>query len=548
MHSTGNANSSGPAETAMAPAPWVRGLSWALIAAVLLLALVQMIRALNALPAADDSLYMALATSLIETGELRNIHRVSAPVHTLAPPLWPALLAPWVHVFGRNVVLLKILTMCWGLAALLLAYLAFRPTAGRFLPVGAVLLTALNPMFTIHATIALTDVPFMALSAAWMCLACRTGPTPSKRMLVLIGGVAGLGGLLRTAGLSLVVATGLWALLGVRGATLAWRRRLLNATIAVFCAGVLVVPWAVRGHLVGNQAVGYTLGPEGAKSLSGMPSELRGAIYEKVVTQIKLYVEHLARNLRSFAWLRYPDTLGFALVAVVGIVFLIRLVRVRSPIEWFVLVYGGMLLVFGRPLDRYLMPVLPIAFLYVLLAFRWLGTCLDRRLRRDSTEASRSPCGALVTTILVGLMVLHAMQLRLPTVYPGVGYDADWHAAHRLLTDVGRRMEPDEPLVFARPEMAWAWTGHSAWKPGEPLWHSDPLQWLRKRGVRFVVVVWQSNSATLVPRPGPGIRLIAWIRARHPEAVRVIGQEAGLTAYEILPAAPATTHTAPDTS
>jgi len=120
----------------------------------------------------DNAVYIILAESLATGHGYRDLHIVGAPPHKTYPPGMALILAPFIAIFGRNLILLKCMIMLFGVGGLLI----FEKLARLFLPppFGSLATWAylLTPSVIIYGHYTLSEIPylFFSLAAIWFCL------------------------------------------------------------------------------------------------------------------------------------------------------------------------------------------------------------------------------------------------------------------------------------------------------------------------------------------------------------------------------------------
>jgi hypothetical protein len=179
---------------------------------------------------ADDSgRYMVLGESLARTGDLRLLNAPHRPLDTLYPPGFPAIIAFWLLVTGRDpagvVILVKATQLLLLLATLpLLLRLmekAGLPTRYRY---GALAAYAACPATIGYANEVMSEIPLLFLCLASIVLverpidtgadnAATTETPPPGRSGALTQGVAPLAALLCAAGAFLIRTSGIALLL-----------------------------------------------------------------------------------------------------------------------------------------------------------------------------------------------------------------------------------------------------------------------------------------------------------------------------------------------
>jgi len=186
-------------------------------------------------PGGDNAAYLDLARSLLERGRYLSLWEPGSPPHLQYPPGFPALLAlamalgvePWA---GLKVLVVLVSTTAVGLSYL---WARTRLRAGPAFCVG--LLVAVAPGIVGQSRWILSDVPFWAATMGAL-LAAGRGRAAVGAALAFVALT------LRTAGLPLVLAFGVWFALRRR-----WRGVVLTTVALAVVSGL----WLVRGPAVG---------------------------------------------------------------------------------------------------------------------------------------------------------------------------------------------------------------------------------------------------------------------------------------------------------
>lgn len=198
----------------------------------------------------DDAYYVMLAKVLSEGGGYRLVSSAATAVVPLYPPGFPALLSIVFHVlpdFPQNVWLLKCVSIAamLGVGLLTYAYARLRHIQTELAACVAVAVT-ITPAFVFLATsTVMSECVFTLFQLATVVLIHRSIETNDARRarIFTIGAAltAGAVVLIRSAGLGLAVAVGLW-LLKER----LWKRAALFGAAAAVC----MLPWLLyaRAH------------------------------------------------------------------------------------------------------------------------------------------------------------------------------------------------------------------------------------------------------------------------------------------------------------
>ncbi|WP_145228616.1 hypothetical protein [Gimesia algae] len=208
----------------------------------------------------DSADYVIMARGLINDLEYRQIYSPEEPFFTLRPPGMSLLLIPAALIAPYDVIMAKITVVITAVFMLVLFYgLMCRLEdsisdsdlkQGKRFHWPQLLLTLLiasNPYILLYSTLMMTEVPFIACTLAVLYLIARDSETISKQQLFLMTCLLIFLPLLRTIGISLVLAIGLWSITS---------RKRWPYLISVFCSLAVTGAWMLRNSA--RQSVSYS--------------------------------------------------------------------------------------------------------------------------------------------------------------------------------------------------------------------------------------------------------------------------------------------------
>ncbi|MFH1299954.1 MAG: hypothetical protein ABIK07_02750, partial [Planctomycetota bacterium] len=200
--------------------------------------------------APDSADYVLMARGLINDFEYRQIDAPGEPYFTVRPPGMSVLLIPAALIAPYNAILAKVTVILTGLVMLALLYLwmcRLENSATEVFPdtrpalhwpaLFVILLLATNPYILLFSTLIMSEIPFMAFTLAILYLISEDEEKISRRKLILLTGLLTFLPLIRTIGVALALALGIWAvtkrkrwpyLIGVAGCfatTVIWTMR-----------------------------------------------------------------------------------------------------------------------------------------------------------------------------------------------------------------------------------------------------------------------------------------------------------------------------------
>lgn len=308
----------------------------------------------------DNGVYVALSRSLVELRAYLSIHDPVPRPHTYYPPGYPTILAvasligikPWVNI--------KLVTVAFSAAGIVLSYLYLRRRSTGNVALFAALVTAISPGLLALSHSELSDVPFwtLVMVALW---ALEAAPREARLRIVVAGLATAAAYLTRTAALPFMVAAIGWLLLEKR-----WRQ------FGIFA--VLVLPamawwyWWTHTHTAGNvygNQFWY---------LDVYQPELGRATFLDLLKRIPENTQQYGGIMLPLLFRGRPGPFAFGLLflalAIAG--WALRLRRFGLS-EIFFPLYGAMLFLCPPPWagERYMLPIIPIALVYVAEAALW---------------------------------------------------------------------------------------------------------------------------------------------------------------------------------
>ena len=500
-----------------------------------------------------DAIYFELAEHLLRTGRYGLDFN-----DVLYPPGLPALLAGLCRVTACSHADLVRAMPPFVALGLVAAYDLLRRAEGRGIAAAACLLVASSPVvFELSTRWVLSDLPFFGASMATLAVAARLETAERFRTRVLLGLACAVllacCVLLRSAGMALIVAFAAWLGIGGLYADRATRMRRLKRFAAVALVGLVVqglwMGWASRHHesadwpMLEGHPRSYV---SQLKVKSGVRPELGTASPGDVAMRVPVNLAERAAGLSALllrkdsiypAW-HSPWVLGPVLLIAIGLA--VSYAREGAGLaDWYFVVHEGMYLLWPWPYEeRFLLPVLPLAGLYL-----WRGTLAFARFAvrsprlRASTPAAAfglAPAQAAAGAMLAGLMT-YGIALQAGIAWQNLHFDAKaqppyvqvlaarWIAEHTSEASVVMARQLDVMRLHAQRKVVWF----------APISDARVLmQGIRRLDANFVVVTnfWDYY----LPSEDDCMRLLL---AKYPRAFRVAHQGARFMIYEVVPAA-----------
>jgi hypothetical protein len=382
-------------------------MGWLVLAAVLLVEAVVVAAAFDATPhnGGDNAAYLTLAHSLVERGAYLELWDPGEPLHTKYPPGFPLVLAGLMVLGARTWAAFKVVPAVAALVSVGMTFLLARQRVGVGLAAGVALLLGLSGSVVYHASLILSDLPFLALTLLALAAFDRAdrdveADGTGERWFRLGAVVAIAAYFTRSAGLPLIVAVLGW---------LALRRMWRRLGLFSVAFGLPALVWLLRARGVATAGGGeyvsefWLVDPyQPALGTVGL-----GGLMGRVVENLRFYVTDVVPQ--GMAGLDGPSAgvVGIALCALALVGWGGRMVGWRSggngagAAELFFPLYAGLILLWPEVWsgDRFALPLLPLILLYavegVSMAFgAFLGGEAEPEAVGPGPEAPGEPVGA----------------------------------------------------------------------------------------------------------------------------------------------------------
>jgi 4-amino-4-deoxy-L-arabinose transferase-like glycosyltransferase len=405
----------------------------------------------------DSSHYVLLAESILRIGDgYADTLAPGAPVpHTKYPPGYPMLLVPLLALFGRDIVVLKLLSVALTVASVaLFATLAReRMGEGGWLPVG--LAFAVSPVVVDYSHWLLSESAFLLCTLVALLLLERAGREEGLGPYFWLATVAMAGSYwVRSIGAALVVAGTLHYALSRQ-----WRKCLAYSSLGA----ALTLPWFLRGRALAGTGSPYleqfllksVYEPEaGYHDLGGMIG--------RFFANVEIYsAREMPRALvgSDATWATTTPLKALAIgVCVIGLVGFVRVVRSRSgPAEVYFALSLLAVLLFEEVVSdvRYLMPLVPLVLLYAHEGLTWLERAGERIGGRRTFAA--------VAMVLIAMVGAASQAVRVPANLDMVqryargdefaGYHPNWRSFFLAADWVAANTPADAAVTVRKPRL-----------------------------------------------------------------------------------------------
>lgn len=314
----------------------------------------------------DDLTYIALSHS-IDSGSYRETFRPSAPAHVKYPPGYPAWLVAVRHLTGERLELIPAFNLALAAAALVMIFRFARRVEG-----GWFALLVLVPLVINHGMLFVggsyfSEALFVFLTTGAIGAAIRADDNDRRWAYVAIA-CALLAFLTRSAGVAMVLAIGVWLVIG--------KRRPAELIAYVTSTALVVGGWFAYTSLGRNESPVrgyiYDFNPEGVVA---HPSVLARQVFRILNSAWRYFTELLPYELAfpSIPGTPIDNVVWFVLLAVCLVIGMRFLWRYSPAAAVYLVIYGAMLVSFPYIASRLIEPITPLLMLMFLLG-AWKAT------------------------------------------------------------------------------------------------------------------------------------------------------------------------------
>ena len=417
----------------------------------------------------DFSLYLAHARNIAEGrpyADTGYVYNPADPVRSprTYPPIFPLLLVPIYLLFGMNLTAMKVFVVLLFMVLLGVLAVLFQKRLPLPYVLGCLTLFALNPYVWQHKDRLLSEVPFMLFAYLALLLAEKAqqeqqSTTRTVILGLLAGAIAYLAFGTRTVGVVLIPS--------ILAADWLRRRRWGIASLSIVAS--------------------FTIGVIAQKSLL----VLEGSYLDQLVFDPWLFAwigQSLIRALGHFLENGYSDAARVALFACLLLpaswAYLARLRDRWTACEWFA-AFNGMILVLWPAAEydrRFLLPLLPLLFLYVGEGLHRMETTPMRRLEKPAAAV-------VVLAVLISYTGWYS-RMELGPIRDGVSASD----AVALFDWAGQHTDASDLFLFQRPRAFALFTRRRSLAPHETADHECLERLLREHDVTHVVTCQATSS------------------------------------------------------
>jgi hypothetical protein len=331
----------------------------------------------------DEDRHVLVARAMAEGLGQTDIYLPVNQPEVMTPPAYPWLLSRLWKIWPDQLVpRMAFSAICYVLFAIVLVRWLRRDEQPPALSAGAAIL-GLGSVFALtYVWRIFSETFYMLVTYLAFLAAARSEKNPSSRAAIGVGLLAALSALIRPVGIALFPAGVLYYAIRRR-----WKSALLFAGAVLLVYGPFMLrTYRLAGvpipHMLVYEEVGEAAAVDRGAALAGLvrvmseslpyyffhalPRRMFFALFDENCLLCLVHLQPLVKPLAGLV----------SLLILSG--FLIRLRRMTLA-ELFWLCYWPMLGTFKQwPQDRYLIPLIPLAALYLVQALEWIGRRLGR--------------------------------------------------------------------------------------------------------------------------------------------------------------------------
>jgi hypothetical protein len=377
------------------------------------------------------------------------------------PPIFPLMLAPLVYFFGVNLLILKIPgILCFIGFLFLLNNRIVRDDFPESLRVLLVGLVGFSPVFFYQSEQILSDIPFLLFTACALFLIDHSFTITEKytnrwSMDALIGLLIYLSYGIRSIGFLLIPVVIILFFIRKRNNLRSLLGILLTAAVLMGFQNLLIT------------GTGSYLDQFPASFTAILPLLMRMFLYYLgLIIDLFPIQNDLIQNGVFLIFFEF---------ALLGL--LVRFKKGVSSYELFFLIYTGCLLFWPSYQGyRFLLPVLPFYFLFMVEGIFYISQNLVRSLRAKK----------ILSLVLIGCAILiYSNSYR--DVFPRPLSDMQKSSTGDLFAYVKANTQKDDAIVFFKPRVLALYTGRRSMVIAVPGIGVDPLERMRQFNVDWVI-------------------------------------------------------------
>ncbi len=365
----------------------------------------------------DSGDYVLMARGLVNDYEYRQFDFPGEPYFTVRPPGMSVLLIPAALIAPYDAVLAKVTVIFTAVMMLTLLYLFMcrlenlaievSPNTKHFLHWPAlfvILLLATNPYILLFSTLIMSEIPFMAFTIAILYLISKDEEKVNQRTLILVTGLLVFLPFIRTIGVALILALGMWAVV---------KRTRWPYLISVICSFAATGLWMLRNNSLKSDV--YSASTIGEMKSMGVMGTLLSMLnrslihFESLCQKMFPNMPGVVPSYERFVLDGNHVLPGPQLIYSVGSIFIISIAIYGMLKCWksggavsflYAFITFGILSLWPWMQPRYILPLLPIILAFLPVGF----VCIVNRFFGANETIKKVIAGSAII-LGIGLLV-----------------------------------------------------------------------------------------------------------------------------------------------
>lgn len=317
----------------------------------------------------DNARYICGAISLARTGEYKDIEHPNEHYKTTDQPGVSIMLAPFVKIFGINILIFKFLPFLLSIGAIILYFILLKNFVAKGIAVILTLILGTQPYISTFSSMIMTEIPFIFFTLLSLWLLDKYDK--SEKINYIIGILCASSILMtyfsRTLGIGFSVSSVLYFVLKKD-----WKKAIFLG-ILIF---ILFGGWQLRNKLVGGTSQLEIITGRKGLGLEGI-AFMAGKGIKNLLTSLNLIPQVLFADA-SVRWKINPfGVKEFIILSFIFIGYVSNLIKKRSQLDLFFIIALAALCI-GTPdsnllpMARYLCVFVPFFILYFYLGINFI--------------------------------------------------------------------------------------------------------------------------------------------------------------------------------
>uniref|UniRef100_A0A7V1EIL3 Glycosyltransferase RgtA/B/C/D-like domain-containing protein n=1 Tax=candidate division WOR-3 bacterium TaxID=2052148 RepID=A0A7V1EIL3_UNCW3 len=401
----------------------------------------------------DNAVYIILAESITTGKGYKNIYLPEQPPHTQYPPGFPLLLSIPILIFGKNIILLKLMIFLTGLGSLLFFYLIIKEYFKEYSKIFTLVYLSI-PIFINYNHWILSEIPFLFFSLGAIYFLLKFCHKRQLSIFLVATFFAIYAFFIRTAGISLILGFVLFSII---------KKEYKYLIIFLILFLIFFIPWEMRNasipdntgyikQLLAKNPYQMELGTVGF-------SDFMRRIWDNLLLYSFTILPSTILPILNYKFLPGLSGLIFMLFTITG--FILRLKKFTILETYFIFGIGVLLAWPGVwSSDRFLLPLIPLVLIYIFSGLIWI----QNRLKIKN-----------FALVILGLLIVLNVISIIPQAKTAVsqnldymkgnrfaGYTIDWRRYFEVIDYIRKNIPEDRIIMARKPEFVYLLSRHKS--------------------------------------------------------------------------------------